>query len=169
MACTLLCSHSPVGAISHIVNWGQVRISPPAEVILVDGHNLLYALRGRFTAQLVDGHPGALAREALVQELVGAFTRPGERVRIYFDGGEPHAEQRSAQVEVLYPGGPGDQRADRAILAALREAGPGAAAAPVVVTRDSKLARRARKRGATVVDPAAFLAAYGAGEPAGAG
>ena len=138
-------------------------------MILVDGHNLLYALRTRFAAQLVDGHPGTAAREALAQDLAAKFTRPGERVRIYFDGGEPHAEQRSAQVEVIYPGGPGDQRADRAILAALGEAAPDAAAAPVVVTRDSKLARRARKRGATVVDPADFLAEFGVGEPADAG
>jgi rRNA-processing protein FCF1 len=133
--------------------------------LLIDGHNLLYAMRPRFAAQLVDGHPGTAAREALVAQVVALFDQPGQAVRIYFDGGEAHAERRSEQVEVIYPGGAGDQRADRAILAALahhRQAvddAPGA----VVVTRDIKLARRARKRGATVIDPAAFFAECDAG------
>jgi predicted RNA-binding protein with PIN domain len=133
--------------------------------LLIDGHNLLYAMRPRFAAQLVDGHPGTAAREALVAQVVALFDQHGQSVRIYFDGGEAHSEQRSEQVEVIYPGGAGDQRADRAILAALahhRQAvddAPGA----VVVTRDIKLARRARKRGATVIDPAAFFAECDAG------
>jgi len=147
-------------------------------IILIDGHNLLYALRPRFAAQLVDGHPGTAAREALVAQLVAVFDQPGQVVRVYFDGGEAHAEQRSPQVEVIYPGGAGDQRADRAILAALPHLGPQRGLTPfaasqqrgqtpladaVVVTRDIKLARRARKRGATVIDPAAFFAECDAG------
>jgi predicted RNA-binding protein with PIN domain len=130
---------------------------------LVDGHNLLYALRPRFAAELVDGHPGTAAREALVAQLVAAFTRPGQVVRVYFDGGEAHAEQRSAQVEVIYPGGKGEQRADHAILAALPQRGQIPSGALVVVTRDIKLAKRARRRGATVIDPAAFFAECDAG------
>jgi rRNA-processing protein FCF1 len=84
-------------------------------------------------------------------------------------------------VWVIYPGGVGDQRADRAILTALREqVGPDAAARNaaehasvceaiepaamrVVVTRDIRLAKRARRRGATVIDPAAFFAECDAG------
>jgi len=142
-------------------------------LVLIDGHNLLYAMRPRFAAQLVDGHPGTAAREALVAQMVAAFDQPGAVVRIYFDGGEAHTEQRSAQVEVIYPGGTGDQRADRAILAALAhrieaESGaepqePAGRPSPIVVTRDIKLARRARKRGATVIDPAAFCAECDAG------
>lgn len=132
-------------------------------LILIDGHNLLYALRPRFAAQLVDGHPGTAAREALVAQLVAVFDQPGQVVRIYFDGGEAHAEQRSAQVEVIYPGGEGDQRADRAILAALPQRGQTPLADAIVVTRDIKLARRARKRGATAIDPAAFFAECDAG------
>ena len=134
-------------------------------MILVDGHNLLYAARARFAAELVDGHPGTAAREALVEYLAGVFTAPGAEVRIYFDGGAAHAERRSEQVEVVYPGGDGGQQADRAILAALRDRswGQSPGPVPVVVTRDIKLARRARKRGATVVDPGKFLADCDAG------
>ena len=127
-------------------------------MILVDGHNLLYASRTRFAAQLLDGHPGTAAREALVQQLVAVFDQPGQLVRVYFDGSEAHAEQRSAQVEVIYPGGAGHQRADRAILDLLRELGSNDVDAAVVVTRDVKLARHARRRGASVVDPAEFMA-----------
>ena len=149
--------------------------------MLIDGHNLLYALRSRFMVHLLDGHPGAVAREALVEQLATVFDKPGHEVRVYFDGGEARTERRSAQVWVIYPGGAGDQRADRAILAALREqVGPDAAArnaaehgsiceaiepaaTRVVVTRDIRLAKRARRRGATVIDPAAFFAECDAG------
>ena len=149
--------------------------------VLIDGHNLLYALRSRFAVELLDGHPGAAAREALVERLVTVFDKSGHEVRVYFDGGEACTEKRSAQVWVIYPGGAGDQRADRAILEALRQRmGPDAAARnaaglasifqaieptamPVVVTRDIRLAKRARRRGATVIDPAAFFAECDAG------
>ncbi|WP_405243726.1 NYN domain-containing protein [Lentisalinibacter salinarum] len=128
-------------------------------MVLVDGHNLLFALRARFAEHLVEGHPGADAREALVQALLDAFADAADLVRIYFDGATPHREQRSAQVEVIYPGGAGDQRADRAILRDLTERPDEfPVGAITVVTRDIKLARRARKRGATIVDPEAFFA-----------
>jgi len=119
----------------------------------------------------VDGHPGTAAREALVEAMVDVFTAPVRVVRIYFDGNLPHREQRSTQVEVVYPGGDGDQRADRAILHDLAERDSAGGRPPVtVVTRDIKLARRARKRGATVVDPEAFFLAWieeglGSGSP----
>ena len=139
----------------------EARPSPSSntQLVLVDGHNLLFALRARFAEHLVDGHPGTDAREALVQTLADAFTGADESVRIYFDGSTPHREQRSAQLEVIYPGGAGDQRADRAILRDLTERQHGfPVSAVTVVTRDIKLARRARKHGATVVDPEAFFA-----------
>lgn len=95
--------------------------------------------------------------------LAGLHAGTQVAVRVYFDGGEPHVERRSAEVEVIYPGGQGDQRADEAILAALREDEAREGPAPVVVTRDRKLARRARKRGAVVVDPGKYLADCDAG------
>jgi hypothetical protein len=131
---------------------------------LIDGHNLLYAARQSFLDHLVDGHPGTAAREELVRRLVAAFTTPGQAAYLYFDGSETKSEIRSAQVQVIYPGGAGDQRADAAILKhVLRLAAPGDGGrdgdAPpiIVVTRDLKLARRARKRGADVMAPGEFL------------
>jgi len=110
----------------------------------------------------VDGHPGTAAREALVQAMVGTFTGPAQVVRIYFDGRTPHREQRSTQVEVVYPGGEADQCADRAILRELAVRDEGARTGPpvTVVTRDIKLAKRTRKRGAAVVDPETFFEAW---------
>jgi hypothetical protein len=125
---------------------------------LIDGHNLLYAVRQGFLDHLVDGHPGGAAREELVRRLVGAFVAADQAVFLYFDGSEAKTEIRSAQVQVIYPGGAGDQRADAAILrhvAQLAAAGEGTPI--IVVTRDLKLARRARKRGADVMAPGEFL------------
>jgi predicted RNA-binding protein with PIN domain len=131
---------------------------------LIDGHNLLYAARQGFLEQLVDGHPGSAAREELVRRLVAAFTTAGQAAYLYFDGSEAKTEMRSAHVQVIYPGGAGDQRADAAILkhvsrlVAPGDGGRGGDAMPIiVVTRDLKLARRARKRGADVMAPGEFL------------
>lgn len=95
--------------------------------------------------------------------LVGLYAETGCDVRVYFDGGAAHVERRSEEVEVIYPGGEGDQRADQAILAALREHEAREGPKPMVVTRDLKLARRARKRGAAVIDPGKYLADCDAG------
>lgn len=123
--------------------------------LILDGHNILFAMRIAFTDQLVDGHPGTAAREELVQRLLQKAWRPDQEVLLYFDGREATREARSPQLTVIYSGGEGAQRADRAILAKLNEALCAERDAPVyVVTLDSDLARRARKRGARVLGPA---------------
>lgn len=131
----------------------------PTAVLLIDGHNLLYALRPKFAAELADGHPGRAAREALAVRLLAAFPPPGPPVRLYFDGAEALEETRSERLTVIYPGGAGEQLADRAILAELSRGTTGRPAPVVVVTRDHQLARRARKRGAEVMDPVEFFEA----------
>jgi hypothetical protein len=132
---------------------------------LVDGHNLLYACRQAFLGQLADGHPGTAARAELVRRLVATWPPPGPALFVYFDGAEPNTLTPANNVHVIYSGGDGDQRADRAILRHLNAqvAGAGGSrqdAQPVVVTRDIKLARHARKRGAAVMDPEEFLQAW---------
>jgi len=136
----------------------------PLFTFILDGHNILYAARTAFLEQLADGHPGTAAREALVQRLLRVFTAPEHEVFLYFDGSEPQREYRSGHLQVIYSGGAGDQRADRAILRHVTErAARGDAATVVVVTRDIKLARQARKRGASVMAPGEFLEAWGLG------
>jgi len=125
---------------------------------ILDGHNILYAARQTFLEALTGGHPGTAAREALVQRLLQAFGPAGPALLLVFDGSEAKTEARSARLKVIYSGGEGDQRADKAILRLAAAHVQAESAAPVVVvTRDIKLARRARKRGASVMDPGEFL------------
>lgn len=128
---------------------------------LIDGHNLLYACRQAFLGQLADGHPGGAARAELVRRLVAACPSPGPVLFVYFDGAEPNTLTPANNIHVIYSGGDGDQRADGAILRHVNAHFAGAADEQlVVVTRDIKLARRARKRGAEVMDPGEFLQAW---------
>ncbi len=130
-------------------------------VCLVDGHNLLYACRRAFAGQLADGHPGTAARAELVRRLVTGRPEPGPALFVYFDGAEPNTHSPAKHLQVVYSGGDGDQRADDAILRHVNAHRADAPDTPiVVVTRDTRLARRARKRGANVIDPGEFLQAW---------
>lgn len=143
----------------------------PFPTYLIDGHNLLYACRQAFLDQLADGHPGTAARAELVRRLVAACPAPGLALFVYFDGAEPNTERPANNVHVVYSGGAGDQRADRVILRHVNAHMAGAHATGVrdasacdaqlvVVTRDIKLARQARKRGAAIMAPGEFLQAW---------
>lgn len=133
----------------------------PKLTYILDGHNVLYAMRQAFLEQLAEGHPGTAAREELIRRLVRALSPSGPAVFLYFDGREPGIESPSEQLRVIYPGGDGDQRADKAILEQVKEhLRAGKQAQLVVVTRDLKLARRARKRGASVMGPGEFFEAW---------
>ena len=116
-----------------------------------------FATREVFAAHWVEDYPGREARAALVEWLLARFADSDTQVTVYFDGPAALVEARSASVCVVYSGGEGSQRADAAILQHLaRLAAADAPTAVTVVTRDLKLARRARKRGAVVVEPRVF-------------
>lgn len=133
--------------------------------LLIDGHNLLFASREVFAEHWRDDHPGREARAALVRWITDRFDAANVAVTVYFDGPAAMVERQSATVQVVYTGGEGRQRADTAILQHLtRLAAAGAPRVVTVVTRDLKLARRARKRGATVVDPRVFCPPPGVSE-----
>ena len=129
-------------------------------ILLIDGHNLLYAARSAFAEHVVDGHPGSAAREALIDWLQRRFDGCACAVRLYFDGPAARHEQPAPRLDVIYSGGHGAQRADAVILRQLTEYTASAGEA-VLVTRDVKLARRARKRGAVIVDPVRFCIEHG--------
>ena len=133
----------------------------PRLTYILDGHNVLYAMRQTFVGQLAEGHPGTAAREELIHRLVRAFVPPGPDVFLNFYGSEPGTESPSEQLRVISPGGEGDQRADKAILEHVKEhVRAGKEAQLVVVTGDIRLARRARKRGASVLEPGEFFEAW---------
>ena len=126
--------------------------------LLIDGHNVMYALRVVFIEHFVDGRPRSAARDELAARLVAAFDRPGPSVRLYFDGSEANIERRSDTVEVIYSGGVGEGRADEAILADVKRQSRAGTADPVgLVTADLKLARLAQRRGVTIITPEEFL------------
>lgn len=134
----------------------------PMPTLLIDGHNLLYATWALFGAHWEDEHPRRAAREALIAWLLSRLEGEGLDTALYFDGPAANVAARSPSLAVVYSGGEGAQRADAAILRHLARLSADAQAAPVtVVTRDLKLARRARKRGAVVVDPVAFCTGLG--------
>lgn len=96
-----------------------------------------------------------------MRRLVAACPAPGPALFVYFDGAEPNTMSAANNVQVIYSGGAGDQRADRAILQHVNAHFAGAGGAQlVVVTRDIRLARRARKRGAEIMAPGEFLQAW---------
>ncbi len=132
-------------------------------VWLVDGFNVLNVglLRGR------ERHAwwGGAARARLL-ERVSRFEDREADVWVVFDGDRPAAaEDHDARPRVIF-----SAPADAWLLAWLRgDADPTRVA---VVTADQRLAERARRRGARVVPPGAFLARCGlrdesspAGEP----
>lgn len=126
--------------------------------LLVDGHNVLYALRAVFIEHFVDARPRSEAREALATRLAAAFDRPGATVRLYFDGSEANVERRSATVEVIYSGGVGEGRADQAILDDIKRQSRAGTPEPMgLVTSDLKLARLAQRRGVTIIAPEELL------------
>jgi hypothetical protein len=123
----------------------------PAERWLVDGYNVIQValLAGRERDAWWTG-----ARRAELLERADAA--PGRvAVEVVFDGPEPAAPRRGARA-VFAPS------ADAWILDEVAAAGP---TRPTVVTADRRLAARARRRGARVMAPAAFLARCGGGEP----
>jgi len=122
--------------------------------LLVDGHNVLYALRVVFVEHFVDGRPRSEAREALATRLAVAFERPGASVRLYFDGSEANIERRSETLEVIYSGGVGEGRADQAILDHIKHQSRAGPTDPLgLVTSDLKLARLAQRRGVAIIAP----------------
>ena len=120
---------------------------------LLDGFNVLHAgpLGGRDRAEWWTD-----PRRSELLEIAGRFDDPRAEIWVVFDGPRPEAPREADE------GGPTPRlrrvfapSADEWLLAQVREAkDPGRVA---VVTRDRKLAERARHRGAQVYSPRAFL------------
>jgi hypothetical protein len=126
--------------------------------VFIDGHNVLFQLRALFEADFEEQQPRARAREALVA-LVQQFAagRPHLRMHIHFDGPDPRRYRADPNVRVVYSGGKGEGRADRAILDDIEASHRTESAMPrVIVTLDRDLAGKAYRHGALRMDPWAF-------------
>ncbi|GEM_PF-1767035 len=129
--------------------WARANNSPSAW--LIDGHNFLHcsSLLAAFNNE--KGEPGLRAREELPRLVGRLFAGTTEcRAIVFYDGSDRKELAPCAGVRVLYSGGVGDHRADRAILDWITETRRGGSDLPVfVITDDFELARQAHTQGVT--------------------
>jgi len=131
-----------------------------AAVLLIDGHNVLFGLQGRYMPPQGAAVPTAAARERLVQDIVRLTgDRPTCRAWIVFDGPSRSESTAASNVRVTYSGGEGEHRADTALLDNVRFF-KGTSGIPVIlVSNDMSLGVETRRLGAATLS-AADLAAF---------
>jgi hypothetical protein len=113
----------------------------------LDGHNVLFGLDDLFGYDPETGAPGQKARDALVTAMKAFVDEaPKCEVTVFFDSPEHGEHRASKNVKVIFSGGEGEHRADRAILSYLEYVCREMSAMPrVLVTNDRDLARQARE------------------------
>jgi hypothetical protein len=115
-------------------------------LVIVDGHNLLFRLSILFLQWFEQGRPSLEAREQLTQRLLDQVVRyESLHIDLWFDGNEASSDNRHARLKVSYSGGKGKDRADRKIIAMLRDNSTSPRPLTFVVTDDLGLTRRIRK------------------------
>jgi len=125
--------------------------------IFIDGHNALFELKDIFGQYYEDGLPGTKARLELGNRLTRIFHKPGADVLLYFDSDDSNQHSLSDQVRVIYSGGTGDHRADKAILQHLMVFNLPEPSAPVcLVTKDTDFACQANEMGVIIMHPEEF-------------
>jgi len=131
-----------------------------AAVLLIDGHNVLFGLQGRYMPPQGAAVPTAAARDRLVQDIVRLTgDRPTCRAWIVFDGPSRSESTAASNVRVTYSGGEGEHRADTALLDNVRFF-KGTSGIPVIlVSNDMSLCTETRRLGASTLS-AADLAAF---------
>lgn len=120
--------------------------------LVVDGHNLLFALPGLFRPHYDGGAPGERARRALAERLATAARRhPGVDIHVWFDGEHRHDSTVLPNLRLHYSGGQGLDRADDEIVAYLRHLQGAEPQRPrFLATADREEASRAREAGVAV-------------------
>ena len=126
-------------------------------IVLVDGHNVILRHKYLFEQYFEAGRAGPKAREKLSRMIVRIFEGMRSEVVLYFDGASPGVDVLSENIRVIYSGGKGANRADRAILEDLDVRRQRSAEGEhFLVTSDTDLAGRARQKGASVIGADAF-------------
>lgn len=132
-----------------------------AAVLLIDGHNVLFGLQGRYFSSQGAAVPTGTARTRLVEDVVRLATdRPTCRAWVVFDGPTRSESTPTVNVRVTYSGGEGEHRADAALLDNIRFFRAGSDFPILLVTNDNSLSREAQRLGATILsalDFGAFL------------
>ena len=123
-----------------------------AAVLLIDGHNVLFGLQGRYLPPQGGAAFTGAARARLVDDLVRLVSgRPTCRAWIVFDGPTRSESTPAANVRVTYSGGAGEHRADAVLLDNVRFFKAGSDLPILLVTNDNGLAVEARRLGAGIL------------------
>lgn len=129
-----------------------------AAVLLIDGHNVLFGLQGRYLPPQGAAVPTGAARTRLVEDVVRlAAGRPTCRAWVVFDGPTHSESTPAANVRVTYSGGEGEHRADAALLDNIRFFRSAGGEIPILlVTNDNDLIASARRLGARTLSALEF-------------
>jgi hypothetical protein len=119
-------------------------------ILLVDGHNALFGLQGRYLAPQGSAVPDGNKRTRLVADIVHRFKgHPACRAWIVFDGPEASDASPAPNVRVTYSGGQGANRADGVLLDNVRFFRAVDPTIPILlVSNDNALGAEARRLGA---------------------
>lgn len=126
-------------------------------VVLIDGHNALFGMPSRYQPPRGTRRTEAEKRELLVADVQKLFAPlPGATVRIVFDGAQPQEKSVSPMVSVLYSGGEGRHRADKALIDQIRFLAGTLKTEVLLVSDDLELRAAAARLGALPVSVATF-------------
>jgi hypothetical protein len=122
-------------------------------MLLIDGHNLLFALQGRYMPPSGAAVPDREKRARMIADLVRVVgPHPSCRVWIVFDGPVSSEETPAPNVRVSYSGGVGEHRADAVLLDDIRFLRGVDAEIPVILaSNDNALCGQARRIGAVTI------------------
>ena len=116
----------------------------PGVLVIIDGNNFLFMQSPRYGDYREPGFPGPNHQEKLIAHVLAFLDRrPDLSVDLWFDNPIPGVEQRSARLKVIQSGGKGKNRADRGILAFLKQHKASDDSRPyLLITQDKKLKKR---------------------------
>lgn len=126
-------------------------------ILLIDGHNVLFGLQGRYQPPQGGLSLHAGTRERLVFDVVRLVSgRPTCRAWIVFDGPTRSESAPAPNVRVLYSGGEGEHRADGLLIDTIRFFRASEEIPIVLVSNDNALGQEARRLGAGTLSALAF-------------
>lgn len=127
-------------------------------VLLVDAHNTLFALQGRYRIPGEHHWPTAQAREWLADDIAAALREsPNVRAYVVFDGPRYSQATKSGNVTIVYSGGEGEHRADGVLVDLARFLQETDEKGVLIVTNDGELAGLASRHGARNLAPTDLL------------
>lgn len=127
-------------------------------ILLIDAHNSLFALQGRYRLPGEHTWPTAQAREWFVSDVALALREsPNVRAYIVFDGPRYSQATKSGNVTVIYSGGEGEHRADGVLVDLAHFLDDSGSSGILIVTNDGELAGLASRHNAGNLAPTDLL------------